>query len=98
MLLREVVEELSFTRTLVSLSSKYPRIEDVKQTIDWNVAKDPQRFDRVPGVPDGYVLRTTPIGDTPSFKVWFRYSEEEPGKVYLAAIAEVPQESATGES
>lgn len=94
-MLRDVVEELSFTRTLMDLSGKYPRIEDVKRAVDWSVAKDPQGFDRIPGLRDWYVLRTTPIGDTPSFRVLFRYSEEEEDTVYLAAIAEVPQEAET---
>ena len=89
------METRFFAENLNALSHKYNDIEEVKRCIDWNLARNPQQFDKVSGFSNYYILRTTDIesgvAPMPSFRVLFKYSEEEdPNCVYLLAIEDVP--------
>lgn len=93
--LRTIWEEGSFNKDLNALSHKYDDMEEVKRCIDWQVARNPLRFDQVFGFSNYYTLRTTDveagIAPMPSFRILFKYNEEQDiNNVYLLAIEEVP--------
>jgi hypothetical protein len=86
-----IMEEHSFTAKIAELSKTYDRIYDVHETIGWALGKQPTIGTACDEDPKHYVLKTTPIGKTPSFWVLYRYEKEE-GKVYLVSITPVDQE------
>jgi len=84
-MLRDVVEEPNFTEEFDSLRSVYSRMDDVHAALTFGLGSDPRAGAFVQGFPHPTIrlLKTTPIGDTPSFLVLYRYTAEQ---VILLAI------------
>ena len=94
---RTIVEDKSFFKDLERLWDKYGLrlMEEEKRCLEWNLARDPLKYDRIPGRPNYYVLRTTEIHSelvpVPTFRVIFRYAErKDPNNIFLVNIEEVP--------
>lgn len=96
-MLRTVVEDKSFQKDWEDLCNEYGLnlIEEVKSCVEWNVARNPLRYDAIPGYPHHYVLKTTDIDSdivpVPSFRVIFRYDDKkDPNRVFLVSIEDIP--------
>ena len=86
-----VVEEVSFSSDLRELQKKYPRIEEVKAAIDWNLARAPEIFQSVEDFRNCFVLETKGFcSDIYLFRVLYKYNrKKDPNRIFLLAISEV---------
>jgi hypothetical protein len=84
-MLREVVEEPSFLDEFDLLRNSYPNMDDVHADITWTLGSDPRVGVAVQGFPHPTIrlFKITPIGNTPSFRVLYRFSHD---KVSLIGI------------
>jgi hypothetical protein len=78
-----IVQEPRFANALDDYSKIYPRMSDVHDGVDWLLGRDPNQGAMLSG--EYRVMKTTPIGETPSFWVLYRYVQEE-AKVYLVSV------------
>jgi hypothetical protein len=85
--LAEIVQEASFSAELDQYSGNHQRMSDVHASIDWRLARDPLKATKLDG--ECYIFKTTPVGETPSFWVLYKYDASE-HRVYLLSIVEVP--------
>jgi len=81
---RGVIEEHAFTAQYDKLLHAYPRLADVKIALDWTLARNPTIGQPIVG--NYYILKTSPIGLTPSFRVLYQIVAN-PGDIALVAIA-----------
>jgi hypothetical protein len=81
-----IIEEPSFQNKIDTLKDKYPRIyNDVHETLTWALGKNPDIGEPVIGELDHRIVKTTAVGETPSFGVLFRVDKSE-GRVYLVSL------------
>ena len=78
-MLRDVVEDLNFTDEFDFLRSVYSHMDEVHAALTFGLSSDPRAGAFVQGFPHPTirVLKTTPIGDTPSFLVLYRYTVDQ---------------------
>jgi hypothetical protein len=83
---RTIVEEASFTEKFEYLINIHPRLDDVKEGVDFLLARDPTVGEQV--YPNFYVINTNRLWNIPSFSILYRYEDnpEEDDKVYLISI------------
>ena len=91
--LKTVCEEESFRVKIDELRETYARIDEVWQSISWNLARDP-----LVGVPlesnhSFRVYTTDSYGKTPHFWVLYTYVRDD-DMVYLWQIESIPENSA----
>jgi hypothetical protein len=87
-MLRDVVEEPNFTEEFDLLRNDYSRMDAVHAALTFGLSSDPRAGAFVQGFPHPTIriFKTTPIGDTPSFLVLYRYTAD---RVILLGIDEV---------
>lgn len=90
--LAEITQELSFSAKFDTYREKHKRLDDVHASIDFLLARDPKQGTIV--TDDFRVVKTTPICETPSFWVLYRY-EEENGNIFLLSIEAIEESQAT---
>ena len=86
-----LVQEHNYAGLVDKFRSKYHRMEDVVTAIDWTIGKKPTIGTNCDGGNKHYVFKTYSIGDTPIFRILYRYEEIE-GKVYLLSIQPIETE------
>ncbi len=84
-MLRDVQEDPYFTEEFDSLRKTYAEMEAVHADLTWTLGSNPRIGTLIEGFLDPTVrlYKTTPIGDTPGFRVLYRYTDD---RVILLAI------------
>jgi hypothetical protein len=81
-MLKTIVEEHTFVAELDALQSKYPRIYEIKDTVSWKLAQDPQAGQPLSNNPECKVFAYPP-GANPIFFVFYKTSRNH---VHLLSI------------
>jgi len=80
-----LIEEKSFTDKIAELHKDYIRIYDVHTAIGWALGENPKAGFVCDDEPLHRIFKTTPIGNTPSFWVLYRFDSQQQ-KVFLLSI------------
>ncbi len=84
---RQIVEDESFTKKITKLAKHHPRIEEVKEAVDWVLARDPLAGTPVPSNPAYRIFKSTPVGPVPSYRFLYRYDQaNDSERVHLADL------------
>jgi hypothetical protein len=83
---REVIEEPNFSEEFDVLRSTYAHLDAIFADLTWTLSTDPYAGVNVQGYlhPNIRLFLTTPIHNTPSFQILYRYTDDQ---VVLLAIS-----------
>lgn len=81
--LAEIVQEASFSEKLDKFSVLYPRMDEVHRGIDWLLTRVPLQGNITSG--EYRIIKTTPLGEIPSFWVLYKYNKED-NQVFLVSL------------
>ena len=75
---RTVVESPEFTRQTRVVGLEVSRLDEIREGVDWAVAKNPTSFHRIPNT-NLYWVATRRIGSSPSLAIY--YTIDDPDKI-----------------
>ncbi len=76
-----------FERDVKELRKVYPRINEVRRALMWELARNSEAGEELRKRPGYWILLTYPIGSMPPFRVLYKFSQDNPDTVMLLRIA-----------
>lgn len=53
-----------------------PRVDNALEALLWGVCRKPEKFEKVPGMKDCYIAKTTAAGLVPALRLLFKIEDE----------------------